>query len=68
MAKEISRYDFSKEILDEMLTPGYGPLETGYKTLPDGKVLASTYTRFPYAKGKMIEWWFGTYLHNTQSY
>ncbi len=68
MAKEISRYNFPKEILNEMLTPGYGPLETGYKKLPGGVTLACTYTRFPYAKGKMIEWWFGTYLHNTQSY
>ena len=31
-------------------------------------MLASTYTRFPCAKGRMVEWWFGTFLHNTQSY
>jgi hypothetical protein len=68
MKKEMSRYDIPKEILDEVLAPGYGPLETGYKTLPNGIILAGTYTRFPYARGKMIEWWFGTFLHNTQSY
>jgi hypothetical protein len=36
--------------------------------LPDGNIFAATYTRFPYAKGKMVAWWFGTFLHNTQSY
>jgi hypothetical protein len=68
MAKEMTRYDIPKEVLDEMLAPGYGPLETGYRMLPDGKIYWATYTRFPYAKGKMVEWWFGTFLHNTQSY
>lgn len=64
----MTRYDIPKDILEEMLTPGYGPLETGYQPLPDGNIYAATYTRFPYAKGKMIEWWFGSFLHNTQSY
>jgi hypothetical protein len=68
MKNEMTRYDMPKEILDELLTPGYGPLETGYKALPDGNMFASTYTRFPYANGRMVEWWFGTFLHNTQSY
>jgi len=68
MAKEMTRFDWPKEILAEVLAPGYGPLETGYKTLPEGGMLASTYTRFPYAKGEMINWWFGSFLHNTQSY
>jgi hypothetical protein len=68
MAKEMTRYDIPKEVLEEMLAPGYGPLETGYRMLPDGKVYAATYTRFPYAKGKMVEWWFGNFLYNTQSY
>lgn len=39
MKKEMTRYDIPKEILDEMLAPGYGPLETGYKVLPDGEGL-----------------------------
>ena len=68
MEKEMTRYDMEKEILEELLAPGYGPLETGYKTMPGGNMLASTYTRFPCAKGRMVEWWFGTFLHNTQSY
>jgi hypothetical protein len=68
MKKEMTRYDMPKEILDEVLAPGYGPLETGYKILPDGKIFAATYIRFPYAKGRMVAWWFGNFLHNTQSY
>jgi hypothetical protein len=68
MANEMTRYDMPKEILDEVLAPGYGPLEIGYRSLPDGNILASTYTRFPYAKGRMVAWWFGSFLHNTQSY
>jgi hypothetical protein len=68
MKNSMTRYDIPKEILDEMCAPGYGPLEAGYKVLPDGNILAATYTRFPYAKGRMVTWWFGTFLHNTQSY
>ncbi len=68
MKKQMSRFDIPKEVLDEVLAPGYGPLETGYKLLPNGNIYAATYTRFPYAKGKMVEWWFGTFLFNTQSY
>ncbi len=68
MKNKMTRYDMPKEILDELLAPGYGPLETGYKALPDGNMLACTYTRFPYAKSRMVEWWFGIFLHNTQSY
>lgn len=68
MKKGMSRFDMPKEVLDEVVAPGYGPLETGYIRLPDGTYLVSTYTRFPYATGKMIAWWFGSFLHNTQSY
>ncbi|MFC2045060.1 DAPG hydrolase family protein [Chloroflexota bacterium] len=68
METQMTRYDIQQEILEEMLTPGYAPLETGYQMLLDGNILAATYTRFPYAKGKMVEWWFGSFLHNTQSY
>ena len=68
MAKQITRHDIPREILDEVLAPGYGPLETGYRVQSDSNIYACTYTRFPYAKGKMVEWWFGSFLHNTQSY
>jgi hypothetical protein len=68
MKKEMTRYDIPREVLDEVVAPGYGSLETGYRALPDGIMYAATYTRFPYAKGKMVAWWFGSFLHNTQSY
>ena len=68
MKQPKTRYDIPQEVLDEMLAPGYGPLEIGYRLLPDGVVYAATYTRFPYAKGRMVAWWFGSFLHNTQSY
>ena len=36
--------------------------------LEDGTVYSSTYARFPYAKGYMIDWWFSSYLKNTTNY
>jgi hypothetical protein len=68
VSKEITRYEIPAEVLEEMLAPGYGPMEIGYSMLPGGNVYAATYTRCPHAKGKMVEWWFGSFLHNTQSY
>lgn len=64
----LSRYDFPKEMLKELVSEGYGSCETGYWEIPGNGYGASAYIRFPNSKGKMVNWWFGEYLTNTQSY
>ncbi len=68
MKKFESYRDIPKEVIEELLAPGYGPMEFGDTVLEDGTVYSSTYARFPYAKGYMIDWWFSTYLNNTTQY
>jgi hypothetical protein len=55
-------------ILDELTAPGYAGLEMGFRQIDGGDYFAATYCRFPYAKGKMVDWWFGTFLMDTGSY
>lgn len=64
----ISHFDIPQETIEEMLAPGYSDLEMGCRKLPGGLLYTATYMRFPGAKGKMVDWWFGSFLHNTQSY
>ena len=67
--KKFSGYkDIPQEVIEELLSPGYGPMEFGDVMLEDGTVYSSTYARFPYAKGYMIDWWFSNRLNNTNDY
>ena len=68
MKKFESYRDIPQEVIEELLAPGYGPMEFGDVMLEDGTVYSSTYARFPYAKGYMIDWWFSSYLKNTTNY
>jgi len=63
-----SRFDIPQDIRDSVIAPGYTDLEVGYRDMGDGLLYACTYARFPYAKGDMVKWWFGTWLHDTASY
>ena len=68
MKKFESYKDIPQDVIEELLAPGYGPMEFGDVMLEDGTVYSSTYARFPYAKGYMIDWWFSSYLRNTDHY
>ena len=68
MKKFESYRDIPQEVIEELLAPGYGPMEFGDVMLEDGTVYSSTSARFPYAKGYMIDWWFSSYLKNTTNY
>ncbi|MFS4447341.1 DAPG hydrolase family protein [Maribacter sp. 2307UL18-2] len=46
------------EDINEMLEPGYLPLENGYTKLKDGTGYVATNIQFPKTTGKMIDWWF----------
>lgn len=68
--KNITRFDFPKEIIQELSAPGYGSCETGYWKI-EGRgsdYMAATLTRMPHCRSEMVTWWFGSFLHNTQSY
>lgn len=57
-----------KEQINQLLKPGYLDLETGYTYLPDGQMFIATLVQMPRCKGAMVEWWFGTYLKDTEAY
>jgi len=52
---------------NQLLEPGYQPMETGYLRLPNGQMHVRVLTRMPGCKGKMVDWWFG-YLDGTEKY
>ncbi|MFC1869318.1 DAPG hydrolase family protein [Thermodesulfobacteriota bacterium] len=52
---------------NQLLDPGYMPLETGYYRLSNDQMHVAVLTRMPVCKGKMIDWWFG-YLDGTDTY
>jgi hypothetical protein len=52
----------------KLLEPGYLPCECGYYRLSDGQMFAASLVRMPGSKGKMLEWFFSTYLRDTVTY
>lgn len=64
----MKRNKIPQEILDEMLLDGYGTFETGVKMLPSGDAFVANMIPMPNCKGKMIAWWFGSFLENTSQY
>jgi hypothetical protein len=55
------------EEANQLLEPGYTPLETGYHLLTNGQMHVALLTRMPGCKGKMVDWWFG-YLDRSETY
>lgn len=55
------------EEINQLLDPGYMPVETGYYRLPNGHMHVRVLTRMPRCKGEMVDWWFG-YLSDTETY
>lgn len=55
------------EKVNQLLEPGYLPIETGYYRLPNGQMHVAVLTRMPRCKGKMVDWWFG-YMGDTKKY
>lgn len=43
---------------NDLLNPGYLPVETGWCKLPDGSAFAATKVFFPDAVPEMFDWWF----------
>lgn len=52
---------------NQMLAPGYLPLESGITHHDDGTLTIATLTRMPRCRAKMVHWWFG-WLGGTDQY
>ena len=52
---------------NDLLEPGYLPVESGWVRLPDGQLHVAAWTTMFGCKGRMVEWWFG-FLENTEQY
>jgi hypothetical protein len=52
---------------NQLLEPGYLPLETGYYRLSNGQMHVAVLTLMNRCKGEMIDWWFG-YLADTDTF
>jgi hypothetical protein len=57
----MERYIFPPEVIEEVLSPGYGPIETGYALTPGG-IFANTLTRFSHCKGEAVNWYFASWM------
>jgi hypothetical protein len=52
---------------NQLLQPGYLPLESGVLWHDDGSCTVAAYTRMPHCRAKMVHWWFG-WLGGTDQY
>jgi hypothetical protein len=65
---EASELGFPVEEADQLLEPGYLPLENGYTRLANGQVFVAVLTKMPRVTGRMIDWWFGWHAMESQRY
>jgi hypothetical protein len=59
---------FPVEEANQLLRPGYLPLESGYTQLENGQLFIATHTYMPGVTGDMIDWWFGWHYMEDQRY
>ena len=65
---EASELGFPLSQANQLLDPGYLPMENGFTRLDNGQVFVSILTEMPGITGKMIDWWFGWHWMETQRY
>jgi hypothetical protein len=53
--------------INDLLNPGYLPIESGVVNHPDGTATVCTLARMPGCNAAMVEWWFG-WLGGTDQY
>jgi hypothetical protein len=65
---EASELGFPVTEADQLLDPGYLPLESGFTRLANGQLFVSVLTRMPRVTSRMIDWWFGWHYMESQRY
>ena len=65
---EGSELGFPVTEANQLLDPGYLPMENGFTRLDNGQVFVSILTRMPGVTGKMFDWWMGWHSMEAQRY
>lgn len=65
---EASELGFPISEANQLLDPGYLPMETGFTRLTNGQLFVSNLTKMIGVTGKMIDWWFGWHYMEAQRY
>ncbi|MCH7789874.1 MAG: hypothetical protein IH940_10595 [Acidobacteria bacterium] len=65
---EAQELGFEVEEADQLLEPGYLPMETGFTRLESGQVFVAVLTKMPGVTAEMIDWWFGWHYMEDQRY
>jgi hypothetical protein len=65
---EAAELGFPVTEANQLLDPGYLPLENGYTRLENGQVFVAVLTRMPEVDERMIDWWFGWHWMEHQRY
>ncbi len=64
----MEKNNIPKEILEDLLAPGYTAFETGVKILPTGETMLANLVPAPLMTGEMFNWWFDEFLADTSQY
>lgn len=54
---EASELGFPLSETEQLLKPGYLPLESDFTRLENGQIFVSILTKMPCVTGKMLDWW-----------
>ncbi len=65
---EASELGLPLDQADQLMAPGYLPLETGTTVLRSGHTLVAVLTQMPRTTGAMFEWWMGWHYMEAQRY
>jgi hypothetical protein len=65
---EAAELGFPVTEADQLLEPGYLPLEDGFTRLENGQVFVAALTKMPGVTSEMIDWWFGWHYMESQRY
>lgn len=65
---EASELGFPLTEANQLLDPGYLPLENGFTRLDNGQIFVAVLTKMPKVNGKMIDWWLGWEAMESERY
>ena len=65
---EAPELGFTMDQADQLMRPGYLPLENGTTKLANGQTFVAVLTHMPRVTGEMFEWWMGWHYMEPQRY